>query len=313
MRRTTRNPQAFTLVELLVVIGIIAVLISVLLPALGKARQAANLIDCQARLGQMGQAMSIYTTINKGLLPWAAIDRPPGYTADQESTWWWFMTLGEIMNKNLLRDGFAKSLSPIFRDRDTIQPPDNNTMTTQGGGQQSLFWVNHYTANPRVLYDSHDPDNAPAVFHIGASILPAERTQRKIGSVRTPSNVFVIWDAPQIYDQGYNAYGSAASMDGWAMDSKTAYCFGSPNVSPASYDLPSPPGWIPNGTGGGRALQKKYNIDLRQAFTLPDGWLSHMRFRHMNNTTLAALCLDGHIETRKVGEFKIKDYCTNYK
>jgi len=188
MRRASRRPHAFTLVELLVVIGIIAVLISVLLPALGKARQAANLIDCQARLSQMGQAMSIYTTINKGLLPWAAIDRPPGYTADQESTWWWFMTLGEIMNKNTLsRDGFAKGLSPIFRDRDTIAPPDNNTMTDLGGGQHSLFWVNHYTCNPRVLYDSHDPDNAPYVFQIGAPIPALERAQRKIGSVRSPA------------------------------------------------------------------------------------------------------------------------------
>jgi type II secretory pathway pseudopilin PulG len=316
MRRAHTHPLAFTLVELLVVIGIIAVLISVLLPALGKARQSANLVDCQARLSQMGQAMSIYTTINKGLLPWGVIDRPAGWTADKEMTWWWFMTLGEIMNKNILSpDGYAKNLSPVFRDRDTVPPPDNNTMTDQNGGQRSLFWVNHYTCNPRVLYDSHDPDNAPALFlppPNNVAILPADRTQRKVTSVRQPSNVFVIWDGPQVWDQGYNTYGSAASMDGWAMDASTAYCFGAPGVSGASYDRPSPPGWLGRGSNG-KVLQKKYNIDLRQAFTLPDGWLTHMRFRHMTNTTLAALCLDGHTETRKVGEFKVKDYCTNYR
>src|SRR5947208_3151030 len=109
MRRIHQGPRAFTLVELLVVIGIIAVLISVLLPALGKARQSANLIDCQARLQQMGQAMSIYTAGSKGLLPWGVIDRPAGWTGDQEQSWWWYFTLGEIMNRNMMaQDGFVK-------------------------------------------------------------------------------------------------------------------------------------------------------------------------------------------------------------
>src|SRR5580658_10273343 len=63
--------NAFTLVELLVVIGIIALLISVLLPALNKARQQANLIDCQSRLRQMGQALNIYAAENNGLIPFS--------------------------------------------------------------------------------------------------------------------------------------------------------------------------------------------------------------------------------------------------
>ena len=64
----------FSLVELLVVIGIIAVLISILLPALSYARQQARLVECKAKLQQWGVGIQVYLDQNQGSLPWKGPD-----------------------------------------------------------------------------------------------------------------------------------------------------------------------------------------------------------------------------------------------
>jgi prepilin-type N-terminal cleavage/methylation domain-containing protein/prepilin-type processing-associated H-X9-DG protein len=79
----TRN-DGFTLIELLVVISVIAVLMGVLLPSLGRAREAAKRSVCGNQLRQIGMAMKTYTSENDNRMPYYGNPKAHPYDGDMQ-------------------------------------------------------------------------------------------------------------------------------------------------------------------------------------------------------------------------------------
>ena len=94
MRRRVRHARptraAFTLVELLVVIGIIGVLVAILMPALNRARESARQVQCLSNLKQLATATIGYCNDNRGLYPGRAGQGNESiFNADPKRHWGW--------------------------------------------------------------------------------------------------------------------------------------------------------------------------------------------------------------------------------
>jgi prepilin-type N-terminal cleavage/methylation domain-containing protein len=103
--RHNQSRCGFTLIELLVVIGIIALLISILLPALNHAREAANAVACASNMRQIGLAHQMHSNRFKGFL----IPGITGYPAGQPDNW------TKLAAEELVRGGSAQPRDKVFR------------------------------------------------------------------------------------------------------------------------------------------------------------------------------------------------------
>ena len=119
---TTRKASAFTLIELLVVIAIIGVLVSLLLPAIQNAREAARRLACASNLKQISLAALNYESLHRqlpiGFLgPWDANGNGVNDTAEAPDTWQWdFANIGmlPVLLSFLEETGTQDRLDPLL-------------------------------------------------------------------------------------------------------------------------------------------------------------------------------------------------------
>lgn len=121
-----RRPWAFTLIELLVVISIIALLVSILLPALGSARGAAQTIACLSNIRGLGQSLAMYAGESQDFIPDATDGEDYGGYVNTEPKYYYHGKL------------YYLDYMPSI---DTFFCPSHNTAYGQSGGvtRQYLF------------------------------------------------------------------------------------------------------------------------------------------------------------------------------
>src|SRR3954466_6643775 len=130
--RPAKRKAGFTLVELLVVIGIIAVLVGILLPALNKARRAAATVQSSSNMKQVASAMMMYINANKGKLPPAVLQPSTAYP----NGWWWPNELvrGKHINAPSVYSTPGQT-NKVFRNPNVFKCPEGiNEDDASGGG-----------------------------------------------------------------------------------------------------------------------------------------------------------------------------------
>lgn len=164
--------RAFTLVELLVVIGIISLLISILLPALGRVRESAQTVKCLSNLRQIGIGIVQYANANDGyMVPAYVIASPGGQFVDTYATL--LVRSKFVAAPDGGGFGVLNSADTLFRCPSGIDERSNGSPVSKTDAQGARYW------QPTISFASNvttaDPGNVIHTWYglNGISLNPA--------------------------------------------------------------------------------------------------------------------------------------------
>ena len=169
----TSNKHGFTLIELLVVISIISLLISILLPALGAAREAGRAIKCSTNLRQIGVGIMAYTVDFDNYLP------PVRDSSTDYTTWDW--AIRSYLNINSVKDG---STAVYYCASETYGPinPDIDRAMRSYGYNHGIGQFDTNGKLPRTLTDFTTGTNPSRLMLVAEKgIDPAHVSNHAIG------------------------------------------------------------------------------------------------------------------------------------
>lgn len=210
----TKKSHGFTLVELLVVIGIIAVLVSILLPALNRARASAVMVQCQSNMKQLAQGVILYATENGGFYPSndSYLPNPNNVNAGKNFYWWTPALVGKYVNNRDPGNGPDYVSTRVFFCPGLPQTVGlSNPRGYWGAHDMGIGYNTRNSTRDNLLYYQYpqrlpsDPQYATDAKNLIARNLRIAR----MGKVKRASEVLIFTDTSSGVPAGQNGEGSS--------------------------------------------------------------------------------------------------------